>query len=539
MNEFESRVVQVIKENNLIESKRLDQALQNWGSRPEDDLENLFLTENLLNIDQVLWVKSQAYAVPLISIDPEAIDSELVKRFPKNLLYKGGVLPLFESDREITVAMVDPSRQDLIADLKRVCGCGIIPSIANPEHINYTLDCIFGLAEEEQESLEKISIDPAVLGHDDQDGVAVIFFNLMQAVRNDATEVLFEPGENGLDIFHRTDGKLTLAETVDSGRTEAILAKLEVMANLDPEEKLYSAKTLELELFSKGYLLTFILIRTSFNRKIKIKISPKAESSESLFPEIETSDFACMSKIINEESGIFLLNCKDSSFTNELLTRLAESLNQKKEIVFFGNKMDGVGSSPVVIDPDKISEPQTVFDPFLNTANPDIAIVDYIGFQKIKMPCNWILKGKLLILVLPFGSTEEGLAHLMAKEQNRAFLSVAFAGSVSIRTLCKLDPENSKKVEPTVLQKSVLSKSGVDISTIKFFVPGSGQFSQESISIYEFVEPGRELADIISGGADSLKLRRSIIAKNSKSVFSKALKLAELGEISFFDLLRF
>jgi len=70
--------------------------------------------------------------IPFMELQPEILDKNLIRSFPFMLLYQNNVLPLYEIDDKIHVAIGDPTNQKGVNELKKLTNKEIVIVCAEP-----------------------------------------------------------------------------------------------------------------------------------------------------------------------------------------------------------------------------------------------------------------------------------------------------------------------------------------------------------------------------------------------------------------------
>ena len=92
-----------------------------------------------VTLDDIEWILSKQFDIPLVMVDNFNLDHELISKFPRELLLKNRILPLFETEDEIAVATDDPLNTEVFETLKHISGKKIKLSSGNGEKIENIL----------------------------------------------------------------------------------------------------------------------------------------------------------------------------------------------------------------------------------------------------------------------------------------------------------------------------------------------------------------------------------------------------------------
>jgi type II secretory ATPase GspE/PulE/Tfp pilus assembly ATPase PilB-like protein len=195
---------------------------------------------------------AERYRVPTVDLTAVAIDRDLVRSFPPDLLYRSNFIPLSADDRTLSIAVADPSDISVIDAVEAMTGKSIRVMAAPKRAIHEALrksetalqvlkDATEGFImqvvereggeEEEVISLEKLA---------DQDGSIIKLVNtiVFTAVQKRASDIHIESKDDGVRIKYRLDGVLGEAmEPIDKKFQAPIISRVKVMSDLDIAER--------------------------------------------------------------------------------------------------------------------------------------------------------------------------------------------------------------------------------------------------------------------------------------------------------------
>jgi type II secretory ATPase GspE/PulE/Tfp pilus assembly ATPase PilB-like protein len=195
---------------------------------------------------------AERYHVPYIDLSAVVIDRELVQSFPPEFLYRANFVPLEASERDIKIAIADPSDIGAIDSIESFLGKKVRVSAASQRAIQEALrksetalqvlkDATEGfivqvvekdgMDGEEVISLEKLA---------DQDGSIIKLVNtiIFTAVQKRGSDVHVESREDGVKVKYRIDGVLSEAmHPIDKKFQPAIISRIKVMSDLDISER--------------------------------------------------------------------------------------------------------------------------------------------------------------------------------------------------------------------------------------------------------------------------------------------------------------
>jgi type IV pilus assembly protein PilB len=215
---------QLLLEKNMLSSEQLERALEEQRRSNHQKLLGEILVElHFCTEDQITEALAQAYGVPYARVSPRVADPKVIPILPKEFLEKHGVLPLFLIEGTLTVAVHEPANVFLLEEIERLSGYRVQLVAATSRDIKATLqtylpnDKIFvidDIIEEVQPEefklvetkVEDIANLEAAAG--DSPVIKLVNYCIFNAVKEGASDIHIEPGDNLLRVRYRIDGRL-------------------------------------------------------------------------------------------------------------------------------------------------------------------------------------------------------------------------------------------------------------------------------------------------------------------------------------------
>jgi type IV pilus assembly protein PilB len=200
-------------------------------------------------------VLSAQLDIPHVVLENFTFNKKILQRIPEGIVRKYKVIPLFEKENVLTVAMADPTNLRTRDHLKFKTGMEIEPVIATEKSINEAIDRIYAVKGLEQmtELLSAAGIAATdfdvVKGEEeeetsgpltDEEGAQVIrIVNLIlgQAIAEDASDIHVEPLDSYVRLRYRIDGDLVEKNPIPLQLRAQITSRLKIMAGMDIAEK--------------------------------------------------------------------------------------------------------------------------------------------------------------------------------------------------------------------------------------------------------------------------------------------------------------
>ena len=244
---------QLLLARGLIKLEQLDRALEEQKRTNHQKLLGEVLVEmRCCNEDQITEVLAQAYGVPYARISPRVADPKVIASLPKEFLEKHTVLPLFLVEGTLTVAIPEPANVFLVEEIERLGGYPVQVVAATTRDIKATLqtylpsenvfvidDIIEDVKPEEFTLIEQPVQDIADLEQaaGDSPVIKLVNYCIYNAVKDSASDIHIEPGDNVLRVRYRVDGRLVEKIRPPFQMHAAMTSRIKIMAGLDIAER--------------------------------------------------------------------------------------------------------------------------------------------------------------------------------------------------------------------------------------------------------------------------------------------------------------
>lgn len=177
------------------------------------------------------------------------LPKDLPERVPYSFIRKNTLLPIHETEVEVTVATGDPLNLDALDELRLMLDKDVKAVYTPEEELLRAIDVCYntqeGAASEliahlnnKSESAESEEIEVYDLLEIKDEAPIVRLLNLIfsEAIQQGASDIHFEPFENDLKVRYRIDGVLQLRHSPPREYQAQLLTRIKVLAKLDIAE---------------------------------------------------------------------------------------------------------------------------------------------------------------------------------------------------------------------------------------------------------------------------------------------------------------
>ena len=156
------RIGELLKKNGIITEDQLQEALALQKKDKSKKLGELLIKLGYLTSTDLIWMLSEQADMPFVEVRLEMLDRNLINVYPESLLYSGCILPLYETEDKIFVALGDPMNKKAIQDIAQYTKKEIVVSGADPKKIEQILNSFF-LSEQFDESIHYEELDRSTI----------------------------------------------------------------------------------------------------------------------------------------------------------------------------------------------------------------------------------------------------------------------------------------------------------------------------------------------------------------------------------------
>ena len=251
------RIGEMLIQQGYINEEQLEKALgeqKKTGQR----LGRTLVTLGYLPEEKLIEILSVQLEVPFIHLSSFAFDESVASILSDEICKKNNVVPLFVTDRTLTIAMADPTNIRAIDIVKFKAQMEIDVVMASQKEIQDALAKMYKgavIEDENQESLAQLiaeggdeeleTVENGKAGADepeltDEEGrqvVKIVTTLIHEAIAKHASDIHLEPQETYLKLRYRIDGDLQVQPPIPARLMPQILSRIKLLSKMDIAEK--------------------------------------------------------------------------------------------------------------------------------------------------------------------------------------------------------------------------------------------------------------------------------------------------------------
>jgi len=240
-------VVEVLEDLGLLNPQQVS------GVREEADVKgvsalDLLVERKEISKRDVLMALAGQFGMEMIDLSGVEIPPDTVGTVSAEIARRYRIVPLYEHDGALTVAICDPLDVDTLDSLRYILKRDVEGVVALPEQVLAAIDLYYPESEPDVDTvlgdMDEGGADMTRSGEGQTEGaetdapiIKLVSLIILQAHRNRATDIHLEPLEKRFRVRYRVDGVLHEVESPPKRLQPAIISRVKIMANMKMSEK--------------------------------------------------------------------------------------------------------------------------------------------------------------------------------------------------------------------------------------------------------------------------------------------------------------
>jgi type IV pilus assembly protein PilB len=511
-----------------------------------------YIRETDLNIALAAQKGYELYNLEGINIPKAAIDA-----VPGNIAATSKVLPIeFDpATKRLTVVMANQDNFQAIDTLTSMMGYKVTVKIGEPEQIDKLLQKHYNAAADslgdilgelsQDETLkdlkgrgESIDLDSLKDAADSNPVRKLINLVLLQAIKDKASDIHFEPFEEEFKMRYRIDGVLYEMMPPPSHIAAAISSRIKVMANLDiAERRMPQDGRIELSVNNQPIDLRVSVLPTMFGESVVMRVLDRGNVNLDLDKlGLREDDLTQIRSLIHRPNGVVIVTGPTGSGKTTTLYSALRELNDISSKLI-------TAEDPVEYDIDGIiqcqirAESEMTFARILRAMlrqDPDIILVGEIRDQETsKIAIEAALTGHLVFSTLHTNDAPSSIARLLDLGLEPFLVTASLEGVVAQRLVRRICASCKTAYTPSLEQLMELGLRAEDAEG-KTFYYGKGCDACNNTGyrgrqgLYEIMTLDDNMRDMIIQHASTQTLRVEAKKRGMRT-------LREAGLMAIFD----
>lgn len=554
-----NQVLELFEGRGLIDSFLADDLKQevNNSGKPIDEL---LVNYGILNSADDIWpIIASEIGAQMVDLNGFTPPKEILDLIPAGTAKLHGALPISFSEDGLHVCLVDPLNPQVVEDLRFALGREIIVHVA-PDHIvEAKIDESYG-GQQAADIANQLNDIAAVLGNVELHGdgeseanaapiVRYVDLVLNQAIREQASDIHFEPFEKEFKIRYRVDGALYEMQPPPVHLALPILSRVKVMSNMNIAERRVPQdgrimKTID----GRAVDMRVSTLPTQYGESVVLRVLDRSSVNLNLDKiGLPTHIHEYIVETIHKPNGIFIVTGPTGAGKTTTLYAALREINTIDAKVLTAEDpveydIDGIIQIPIN-EAIGLDFPR-VLRAFLRQDPDRIMVGEMRDMATAQIAIQASLTGHLVLSTLHTNDSAGAVTRLVDMGVEPFLVAASLEGVLAqrlVRTICK---ECRSAYEPS---ETVLSQLGLSPNELgdKHFYTGrgcpvcNGSGYKGRKGIYELLDINDVLRDMITDRAPSVVLRQKAIELGMNTLREDGLRNIYEGTTTIEEVLKY
>jgi type IV pilus assembly protein PilB len=497
----------------------------------------IFLELGLIDEKQLRIALAAQRGMEYVNLSEIDIPPDVVEKVPTQMAKTYHIVPIhYNQERnELTIVLDNPDNFRATDDLSTLMGFKVTAKVTNPKAVEDALNKHYEAQSDENinELISEIQGDTFLAEFDgrnqsiDLDELKelsesnpvkkLLNLVLLQAIRDKASDIHFEPFENEYKMRYRIDGVLYEMVPPPKYIAAALSSRIKVMADLDiAERRMPQDGRISLTVQGKPVDLRVSVLPTMFGESVVLRVLDRSQVSFDLEKlGLRRQDRELVRQLIHKPNGIIIVTGPTGCGKTTTLYSAMNELNTVETKLI-------TTEDPVEYDIDGLIQVQMKPDIGLTFArclrhilrqDPDVILVGEIrDLETAEIAAQASLTGHVVFTTLHTNDAPSSIARLLDLGVEPFLVTATLEGIVAQRLVRKICEKCKTPFEPTEGQLSELSLTPDDIKGKKFYYGrGCNKCNNTGYrgrtGIFEIMTFNDEIRDLIMNQASTNVLR--------------------------------
>ncbi len=558
LNELKQEMV----DEGLVLSEQMKTAEEEAAFKGES-IGKVLVSSGMVSSDMMLKFIEKRLHIPFVKVDDYRIDEKVISRISPQVAQRFKVIPLFEIEGVLTVAMSDPADIISLDTVMRMTKCPVEVVISSESSIMSAINQWYGMAGmrtelvedlvEEIKEIEEASAVPPDRGMsvihaeqnaDEQSVKKMVNTYIVEAVLEGASDIHLEPMKDSMLVRYRIDGFLYDRHQVPGPVMSALTSRVKIMSKLDISRKRVPQDgRIGLKIKERNVDIRISTFPSMHGENIVLRLLDKSDGVPEL-PLLGFSDcdLAVFRKMIASSKGIVLATGPTGSGKT---TSLYSTINGLDKV----NKNIMTVEDPIEYEIIRSVQCQVDLNSGVTFASalrailrqdPDIIYVGEIrDLETAEIAVKAALTGHLVFSTLHANNAAGAVTRLIDMGVEQRLIGSVLNGSFAQRLVRKLCPECKEEYKPG---EDLLESLALPADT-RFFQARGCSFCNNigykgRTGIFELLAVNRDVRKTILGMASEDEIMSSARSHGMKNLFENGLEKVLEGKTTLEEIER-
>jgi type IV pilus assembly protein PilB len=564
VTKVEKRLGDMLVEEQLLSEEELEQSL---AERERKGLASLPIGKYLvrhgyLHEKDCLRMLARQFNLAVMDLEEVEVQEDLLAEVPEEVCRRYKLLPLFAIGDEITLAISDPTSIDGVDVVSGLLKQPVQPVLSSETQVLREIAAHYGAGAEEEASADDLvtlgALDVDSAGHktdieslraagEEAPIVKMVDKILKLAVREGASDIHIEPGEDHLLVRFRIDGVMQKRFAFSMQLAAAVASRVKILSALDISERQRPQDgRIQLKMGERELEFRVSVLPVYYGEKVVMRILDRSSVRVGLTDlGFSTHNLKVFESLLRQPNGIVLVTGPTGSGKSTTLYAALNAINSiEKNIVTVEDPVEY--QIPLINQVAVNAKRGLTFAGALRSflrQDPDIIMVGEIRDPETgSIAAEAALTGHLVLSTLHTNDAPSSITRLMEMGVAPFLLAPTLLGILAQRLLRRVCPQCKAPHQPSATE---IAEAGVqEIAGQVTFLRGkgcgfcSGSGYRGRTGIHEVLRVDEEVRELIIEKASTSQVRRVAYGKGFRDLRFDGLRKAVAGETTLEEVVR-
>ncbi|MEO2036266.1 MAG: ATPase, T2SS/T4P/T4SS family [Planctomycetaceae bacterium] len=513
--------------------------------------------------EQVTDALAEQWGMPVVSLAETTIPAKVLEMVPQTMAEIYKIMPVSVKNEVLTVGMADPQNVAALDDLRNFLGYDVRGAVSNLQEVEEAIARHY--ADKEDSIIDVLEEMESELGHDDlragafdlasEEEIAdaapirkLLNMVLLLAIKDQASDVHFEPFEDEFKIRVKADG--VLYEMVPPPRhlANAIVTRIKVMSELDiAERRLPQDGRIELNVGGNAVDLRVSVLPTMHGEAVVMRILDRT------VVELDLDKIGMDVAILNEfrsmikrPNGIVLVTGPTGSGKTTTLYSALNELNDIADKIITTEdpiEYDIDGLIQVAVNPDIEVTFSSVLRAILRHDPDKILIGEIRDYETAEIAVQSALTGHLVFSTLHTNDAPSAITRLKDMGIASFLITATLEGILAQRLVRRICPECRTEFDPS---DELLMELQLPVEQARqyqfYYGKGCGRCNNSGYKgrtgLYELLHVTDDIRDMVTADASVDDIRNFARGQGMSTLREAGLKLIFDGITTIDEVVR-
>ncbi len=551
---------EMLQETKLIELEKLDE-LYVEHQESGKSLGNLIEELSVVDVDVLLKGVAEYLGWEYLHAAPTSVDDAVIGILEGSIARMYAVVPIRYDETSIDLLATDPFNSQIVDDLTFALQRDVRLVVSNPTAVENLIKVHYG--EEEgtiDDLLKELGKGPATaqeeLSESDIEAMAgetpiVRFVNLvlLQAVKDEASDIHFEPFEDEFKIRYRIDGALYEMAPPPIQLALPIISRIKVVANLNiAERRVPQDGRIKITVAGRQVDLRVSTLPTQFGESVVLRVLDRSVVQldiEKLGMPKDVSE--SVQDVISRPNGIFVVTGPTGSGKTTTLYSCLRILNEVERKILTAEdpvEYEIEGIMQVSINPHIGLTFAKTLRSFLRQDPDTIMVGEIRDLETAQISIQASLTGHLVLSTLHTNDAAGAITRLVDMGVEPFLIASSLEAVLAqrlVRTICS-DCRTAYDPNESLIEQLDLELK--DVGNKEFFYGKGCPHCNETgyrgrMGVYEMLRMSEPLRDLVSQRSPALVIRQRALEEGMRTLRDDGLRAIYNGATSIEEVIKY